>query len=149
MKIEVLTEATPTVTEAISQLVSQLSTTAATPTFDSITRVVKSPATILLVARSEEGAYVGMLTLVLFEIPTGIRAIIEDVVVDAGHRGQGFAEALTREALRQAQEAGARTVDLTSRPSRKAANALYQKLGFERRESNVYRFSFPFQSQNS
>ncbi|WJV55401.1 GNAT family N-acetyltransferase [Pectobacteriaceae bacterium CE90] len=142
MKIEVVTEATPTVTRLISQLVSQLSTTSATPTLDRIARIVESSATILLVARLEDGAYVGMLTLVLFEIPTGIRAMIEDVVVDVEHRGQGFAEMLTREALRLAQEAGARTVDLTSRPSREAANTLYQKLGFERRESNVYRFSF-------
>ncbi len=149
MKIEVVTEATPTVTKAVSQLVSQLSTSAAGPTFESIARVVKSPATILLVARSEDDAYVGMLTLVLFEIPTGIRAMIEDVIVDAEHRGQGLAEALTREALKRAREAGARTVDLTSRPSREAANALYQKLGFERRESNVYRFSFASLSRNS
>jgi ribosomal protein S18 acetylase RimI-like enzyme len=71
-----------------------------------------------------------MLTLVLFEIPAGMRALIEDVVVPVEHRGKGLAEALTREALKRAQEAGARTADLTSRPSREAANGLYHKLGF-------------------
>lgn len=83
----------------------------------------------------------GMLTLVLFRIPTGVRAMIEDVVVDEAHRGGGIAEALTRVAIAQAEKAGTRTVDLTSRPSRAAANGLYQKLGFRQRESNVYRFA--------
>ena len=83
-----------------------------------------------------------MLTLVIFRIPTGVRGIIEDVVVDETHRGQGIAGALVREALARAQASGAKTVDLTSRPSRVAANRLYQKLGFQQRESNVYRFSF-------
>ena len=84
---------------------------------------------------------VGMLTLVIFAIPTGIRAIIEDVVVDQRYRGQGIAQALTKEALVLAEAAGARTVDLTSRPSREAANRLYQKLGFQKRDSNVYRYT--------
>ena len=83
----------------------------------------------------------GMLTLAIFRIPTGIRAWIEDVVVDGAARGQGVGEALTREAIRIAGTHGARTVELTSRPTREAANRLYQRLGFERRETNVYRFS--------
>ena len=82
-----------------------------------------------------------MLTLAVFRIPTGIRAWIEDVVVDAEARGRGVGEALTREAVRVAGTHGARTVDLTSRPSREAANRLYQRLGFERRDTNVYRLS--------
>jgi ribosomal protein S18 acetylase RimI-like enzyme len=82
---------------------------------------------------------IGTLTLALFRIPTGVRAWIEDVVVDEAARGRGAGEALTREALRLAEEAGARTVDLTSRPEREAANRLYQRLGFERRGTSVYR----------
>jgi ribosomal protein S18 acetylase RimI-like enzyme len=82
---------------------------------------------------------IGTLTLALFRIPTGVRAWIEDVVVDEAARGRGAGEALTREALRLAEEAGARTVDLTSRPEREAANRLYQRLGFERRSTSVYR----------
>ena len=66
----------------------------------------------------------------MFRIPTGRRAWIEDVVVDSAQRGKGVGEALTREALRVAQAAGATTVDLTSRPSREAANRLYQRIGF-------------------
>jgi ribosomal protein S18 acetylase RimI-like enzyme len=72
-------------------------------------------------------------------LPTGVRAWIEDVVVDDGSRGAGVASALVAAALERAQEQGARTVDLTSRPDREAANRLYVRLGFERRETNVYR----------
>ncbi len=81
----------------------------------------------------------GTLTLVVFRIPTGIRAWIEDVVVDESLRGRGAGDALTRAALDKAAELGARTVDLTSRPSREAANRLYQRIGFERRDTHVYR----------
>ena len=79
------------------------------------------------------------MTLVTFRIPTGLRAFIEDVVVDVSARREGIGEALTREAIAIARAKGARTIDLTSRPSREAANRLYQRLGFERRDTNVYR----------
>jgi ribosomal protein S18 acetylase RimI-like enzyme len=94
----------------------------------------------LIAATREDGDVVGMLTLVLFRIPTGLRAWIEDVVVDQRARGQGVGEALTREAIRIAGESGARTIDLTSNRSREAANRMYRKLGFDRRDTNVYRF---------
>ena len=89
------------------------------------------------------GPIVGMLTLVTFRLPTGVRAWIEDVVVDSGSRGQGVGEALTQAAIELATARGAQTVDLTSRPSREAANRLYRRMGFEPRETNVYRFRFP------
>jgi len=94
---------------------------------------------VLLVARLD-GRIVGSLTLALFRIPTGMRAWIEDVVVDEAARGHGVGDALNRAALEIAAERGARTVDLTSRPSREAANRLYRRLGFQPRETNVYRF---------
>jgi ribosomal protein S18 acetylase RimI-like enzyme len=93
------------------------------------------------VARSE-GAITGTMTLVMFPLPTGLRAWIEDVVVDESARRQGTAEAMTRESLRLAREAGARTVDLTSRPAREAAGRLYERLGFKIRESRLYRYTF-------
>ena len=83
---------------------------------------------------------VGTLTLVVFRIPTGVRAWIEDVVVDDAARGHGVGEALNQFALDLARGKGAKTVDLTSRPSREAANRLYQRIGFQPRETNVYRF---------
>lgn len=97
---------------------------------------------MILVAENNDGEIVGTMTLVLFKIPTGVRAWIEDVVVDAGSRGEGIGKKLNRKALDLAHEAGAKTVDLTSRPSRESANRLYQDLGFKKRETNVYRFSF-------
>ena len=101
------------------------------------------PAITLLVAREPDagGEIVGSLTLAMFRIPTGRRAWIEDVVVDSAQRGKGVGEALTRAALRVAQAAGATTVDLTSRPSREAANRLYQRIGFKKRETNIYRYT--------
>ena len=138
-EIETITAMTPSVADSIAALVGQLSSSAKAPTQDELAAIVNAPGTVLLAAR-QSGSLVGMLTLITFAIPTGIRAIIEDVVVDERYRGQGVAQALTREALALADAAGARTVDLTSRPSREAANRLYQKLGFQKRESNVYRY---------
>ena len=139
IRIEEATAATPEVIAAIQRLVPQLSTSAAIPTADEIAEIVASPATILLLARNETGDVVGTLTLALFRIPTGLRAWIEDVVTDAAAQRQGVGTALTQEALRRAAMAGARTVDLTSRASREVANRLYQRTGFERRDTNVYR----------
>jgi ribosomal protein S18 acetylase RimI-like enzyme len=125
---------------AVAALVPQLSSSAATPTRDVLARIVADPDTTLFVARDGDRV-VGMLTLALFETPTGVRAWIEDVVVDGAARGQGVAAQLVQAALDRATNAGARTVDLTSRPDREAANRLYQRMGFEVRTTNVYRRS--------
>lgn len=101
--------------------------------------MVEGEQTVLFAARS--GAeIVGLLTLVVFRIPTAVRAWIEDVVVDESARGSGVGEALSRAALAEAARCGAKTVELTSRPSREAANRLYQRIGFVRRDTNVYRY---------
>ncbi len=125
---------------AASTLVPQLSRTSAPPDRRRLERIVAAPATTLFVAR-DGGRIVGMLTLAVFEIPTGVRAWIEDVVVDDAARGNGVAGALVQAALDRSSELGARTVDLTSRPDREAANRLYARLGFEVRQTNVYRRS--------
>ncbi len=128
---------------AFNRLIPQLSQSAAVPTPAAIREIVEPPASTLLLARDdrERGRIVGLLTLVVFRIPTGVRAWIEGVVVDDAVRGRGVGEALSQEAIRRAVGAGARTVELTSRPSREAANRLYQRLGFVRRDSNVYRYT--------
>jgi len=128
---------------AFGRLVPQLSPSAAVPTPDLIREIVEAQASTVPVARDlrDQGRIVGMLTLIVFRIPTGVRAWIEDVVVDETARGRGVGEALSQEAVRRALDLGARTVELTSRPSREAANRLYQRLGFVRRDSNVYRYS--------
>jgi len=125
---------------AFARLVPQLSSSAQAPTRAELEAIVESPATMLLLAGDDEGAVIGSLTLALFRTPTGTRAWIEDVVVDESARGRGAGEALVAEAIQLAAGAGARTVDLTSRPSRDAANALYEKIGFRMRETNVYRY---------
>ncbi|MFD0344817.1 GNAT family N-acetyltransferase [Streptomyces sp. NPDC127117] len=139
VEVEVVRETTDEVVEAIARLLPQLSSTAGAPDRDSVARSVRSDTNTLLVARID-GRAVGMLTLIMFPLPSGLRGRIEDVVVDEAARGHGVGAALTEEALRLAGAAGARTVDLTSRPSRRSANRLYERLGFRARESTVYRF---------
>jgi len=127
---------------AFRRLVPQLSSSAPAPTVDQLREMIESPCTTVLLARARAGGdIVGSLTLAVFRIPTGVRAWIEDVVVDSSARGRGVGEALSREALRLAVEKGARTVELTSRPSRAAANRLYRRLGFVERETSVYRYT--------
>jgi len=140
MKVEEVTEVTDELVEALARLMVQLSRSATLPTLQELQQMVDSDVIRLLVARNDQ-AIMGTLTLALFRIPTGVRAWIEDVVVDESARGQGIGEALNRRALDLAKECGARTVDLTSRPSREAANRLYQRMGFKPRETNVYRYS--------
>jgi ribosomal protein S18 acetylase RimI-like enzyme len=139
--VEEATAVTDELMAAVAGLVPQLSRTSPVPSRAEVAEIVASAATCLLVARAGDGVIVGLLTLVLFRIPTGVRAWVEDVVVDQSMRGQGIGETLGREALRRAAAAGARTIDLTSRPSREAANRMYRRLGFEVRETNVYRMT--------
>ena len=139
LRVEVATEPSEELVEATRRLVPQLSARAAVPGAVELGDVIASPATTLLLARDDD-RIVGMLTLALFRIPTGMRAWIEDVVVDEGARGKGAGEALTREAIRLAEKAGARTVDLTSRPEREGANHMYEKIGFRPRGTSVYRY---------
>jgi ribosomal protein S18 acetylase RimI-like enzyme len=141
VSVEVLREVTDEVVEAFARLLPQLSEHASPPSRDTLAAIVSSPATTVLVAR-QDGRIVGTLTLVMFQIPTGVRAWIEDVIVDERARGRGTGRALTLEALRLARAAGARTVDLTSRASREAAGRLYERTGFQVRDTRVYRYQF-------
>jgi ribosomal protein S18 acetylase RimI-like enzyme len=145
VNIEVLNEVTGETLKAFGRLIPQLSRSAALD-HAALTRVVTASCNTVLVARVRAaaggpGEIIGTLTLTMFPIPTGLRARIEDVVVDEAARGQGAATALTMEALRIARAQGVRNVDLTSRPSREAAGRLYEHLGFQRRDSRQYRFT--------
>jgi ribosomal protein S18 acetylase RimI-like enzyme len=140
--VEEPSEVTVDLVEAFERLTPQLSSSSPAPSAEVLAEIIASPATALFLARDgSEGAILGSLTLALFRIPTGLRAWIEDVVVDESARGQGVGMALNEAALDRARQAGARTVDLTSRPSREAANRLYRRLGFVERETNVYRYA--------
>ena len=141
VQVEVLDKVTGEVVEAFGRLLPQLSRSAPPLGQAELEAVAGCPANTVLVARSA-GTIIGTTTLVMFPLPTGLRAWIEDVVVDESARGQGAGEAMTREAIRIAREAGARTVDLTSRPSREAAGRLYERAGFKLRDSRLYRYSF-------
>ena len=126
--------------EAMQRLIPQLSSSNPPPSRAELEEMVASTATTLFVARHRD-RIVGALTLVSFRIPTGVRTRIEDVVVDEALRGQRVAERLSAAALDEARRLGARSTDLTSRPSREAANRLYARMGFQQRESNVYRYT--------
>ncbi|MEU7899230.1 GNAT family N-acetyltransferase [Nonomuraea sp. NPDC049152] len=147
VEIEIVREASDDVVAALSRLLPQLSTTAKALDREAVGRLLAFESNTVLAARVQ-GRIVGTLTLVIFPLPSGLRARVEDVVVDEAARGRGVAAALTDKALALAKEVGARTVDLTSRPSREAANRLYERAGFQRRESIVYRFLLDGQSVN-
>lgn len=139
------TEVTEELMQAFARLIPQLSPSSPPPGREELEQMVRSPTTVVLVARlagdgEAVGDVVGTLTLVVFRIPTAVRAWIEDVVVDESARGRGVGEALTVQALARARVLGAKTVELTSRPSRAAANRMYRRLGFVERDTNVYRY---------
>jgi ribosomal protein S18 acetylase RimI-like enzyme len=139
--IEELGVVTDEVVDAFGRLLPQLSSSARTLDAEAIQAIVSSPAVTLLIARTDD-KIVGTLSLVVFRIPTGIRAWIEDVIVDEAAGRKGIGTELVKEAVRIAEAAGARNVDLTTRPSRVAAGNLYERAGFEQRETRVYRRKF-------
>jgi ribosomal protein S18 acetylase RimI-like enzyme len=138
--VEKATQASDELVLAMQKLIPQLSSSNAPPSLSELNEIIASESSVLFVARVEN-QIVGSLTLATFRIPTGIRAWIEDVVVDESARGHGVGEALNRAALNEAKRRGAITVELTSRPSREAANRLYLRMGFVVRETNVYRYT--------
>lgn len=171
LHISAVQEVTDELEQAVEYLLPQLSRSAPPLSRSDLEEIVSGEATTLLVARDDalspeeraaitngagqqarpqpategsdnpDGPIVGMLTLVTFRLPTGVRSWVEDVVTDTNLRGRGTASALIKAAIDLASSAGARTVDLTSRPSREAANRLYVRVGFKLRETNVYRYS--------
>lgn len=141
MDISLLAEVTDEVVQAFARLLPQLSASAALPTREQLQEIADHESFFIARDPDQGGQIVGSLTLVTFRIPTGVRSWIEDVIVDTSMRGKGIGEALTRAALERAAELGAKTVDLTSRPSREAANRLYRRVGFEPRQTNLYRFN--------
>ena len=136
MKIEQVTEADDELVEVIRRLLPQLSEARTPPTLEQLAETVAGET--MLVARNDDGTIIGTLTLITYRVSSGLKARIEDVIVDESARGQGIGEALTREAMRRATDAGARMVELTSMPYREAANRLYRRLGFVNKRTNVY-----------
>jgi len=139
LRVEPVQTADAKIIDACHRLIPQLSSSSQAITRSELEEIISSDATVMFAAQLGDDV-VGLLTLAIFRIPTGVRAWIEDVVVDESARGKGVGEALNQAALAEAKRRGAKTVDLTSRPSREAANRLYQRIGFVRRDTNVYRF---------
>ena len=144
MFIVKVTAVTDELEDAFRRLIPQLKLNFPPPTRSELELLVSSGSSILLISRypDAEAPITGMLTLVVYRVPTGIRARVEDVVVDEAMRGKGIGEALVRHALLMARDAGADGIALTSNPKREAANRLYQRLGFKHWETNLYFYKF-------
>lgn len=142
MQIEVVTQADEKLWNAFQRLVPQLTSNNPPPLLDDLAALVKSESSTLLIARADDDLIIGAASLTVYRVLTGIRAIIEDVIVDESARGQGIGEALVQRCLDIAREKGAGGVSLTSNPKREAANRLYQRMGFKKRETNAYYFKF-------
>ena len=139
IRIRKVSEQTEKDLREINNLIPQLSQSAKLLTKEEFTSLLNAESTHLYFAEDKEQV-LGMLSLVTFPIPTGLRGWVEDVVVDTTARGKGVGKLLTMHALKEAQKMGVLTIDLTSRPSRDVANRLYQSVGFSARVTNVYRF---------
>ena len=135
-----ISEANNEILSQVNGLLPQLSKSASPLSLESLDILAKSESTNLFVAKEGKKVW-GMLSLVLFPIPTGTKAWVEDVVVDSSARGKGIGKALMNHALKKVREKRGKSIDLTSRPSRETANKLYQSLGYQKRETNVYRLS--------
>lgn len=140
VRVDVVDTVDDELVEAFARLIPQLSQSSPPPGPEELSAIVASPDTVLYVARLD-GRIVGSLTLAFYRIPTGLKAWIDDVVVDADASRRGIGEQLSRTALDEARARGAKAVDLTSRPHREAANRLYARIGFEARSTNVYRYT--------
>ena len=140
MYIEKVLDVSDELFESIQRLVPQLGIHKSLPTREELVALTQSEASTLWVARhpDENATIAGMLTMAVYRVPTGIRSIVEDVVVEQSLRRRGIAEALLHTAIEFAREAGANGIALTSNPQREAANQLYRYMGFERRETNSY-----------
>jgi ribosomal protein S18 acetylase RimI-like enzyme len=142
IRIETVSAVDDELVAAFERLIPQLSRSNPPPSRDALEEIVSDPGNVVFIARDDvrDDAIVGSLTLATFRIPTAVRAWIEDVVADSAASGQRIGELLSSAALDEARRRGAKTVELTSRPSREAANHIYKKLGFQLRDTNVYRF---------
>ena len=138
MQIDIVTQADAELLDAFQRLVPQLTDNNPPPSLNDLTALVRDSSSTLMIARNERREIIGALTLTVYRVPTGIRSIIEDVIVDNSARGQGIGEALMKRAIEIAREKGVNNISLTCNPMREAANRLYQRMGFKKRETNAY-----------
>ncbi|KAF1072273.1 MAG: Aminoalkylphosphonate N-acetyltransferase [Pseudomonas citronellolis] len=142
VRIEQATHADAVLLRGVNRLLGYLSSRASALDEAGLQALLTAPGLELWVARQGEGGPVlGMLSLVSFRIPTGLRTWIEDVVVVPEARGQQVGDRLVQVAIERSRALGARTLDLTSNPTRLAAHRLYLRNGFALRETGVYRYA--------
>ncbi len=138
MQLEIVAQADEELYEAFQRLVPQLTNNNPPPSLNDLADLVRDSSSSLIIARNDNNDIVGALTLAVYRVPTGIRSVIEDVIVDISTRGEGVGEALMLRGIELAREKGAGNISLTSNPMRVAANKLYLRVGFEKRETNAY-----------
>ncbi len=138
MQLEIVTKTDEELYEAFQRLVPQLTNNNPPPSLNDLADLVRDSSSTLIIARNENNDIVGALTLAVYRVPTGIRSVIEDVIVDISTRGEGVGEALMMRGIELAREKGAGNISLTSNPMRVAANKLYLRVGFVKRETNAY-----------
>ncbi len=138
MQLEIVTKADEELYEAFQRLVPQLTNNNPPPSLNDLADLVRDSSSTLIIARNDNNDIVGALTLAVYRVPTGIRSVIEDVIVDISTRGEGVGEALMLRGIELAREKGAGNISLTSNPMRVAANKLYLRVGFTKRETNAY-----------
>ena len=142
MQIDIVAQADEELYNAFQRLIPQLTNNNPPPSLNDLADLVRDSSSTLMVARDDHSQIVGALTLTVYRVPTGIRSIIEDVIVDNSARGQGIGDALMKFAINLAREKGAQNISLTSNPMREAANRLYLRVGFKKRETNAYQYKF-------
>jgi ribosomal protein S18 acetylase RimI-like enzyme len=141
-EIQIVQTADEELYDAFQRLIPQLTNNHPPPSLNNLTDLVRDASSTLMVARDDHDKIVGALTLTVYRVPTGIRSIIEDVIVDTSARGQGIGDSLMKYAINLAREKGAQNISLTSNPTREAANRLYLRVGFKKRETNAYQYKF-------
>ncbi len=140
MQIDIVTRADEELYSAFQRLVPQLTNNNPPPSLNDLAALVRDSSSTLMVARNDHGEIVGALSLTVYRVPTGVRSIIEDVIVANSARGQGIGEALMKRAIEIAREKGASNISLNCNPMRESANRLYQRMGFKKRETNAYQY---------
>ena len=142
MQLEIATKADDELYEAFQRLVPQLTDNNPPPSLNDLADLVRDSSSTLIIARNDTHDIIGALTLAVYRVPTGIRSVIEDVIVDISARGEGVGEALMLRGIELARKKGAGNISLTSNPIRVAANKLYLRVGFTKRETNAYQMKF-------
>ncbi|MDL2238752.1 GNAT family N-acetyltransferase [Bacteroidales bacterium OttesenSCG-928-K03] len=138
MRIKQLTTLSGEILNKINNLLPILSDNVRTLKHEELEEMINDKNTVIFIAEEDEDI-VGMLVFIIYKLPSGVKAWIEDVIVKEEQQGRGIGRMLVETAIEYAKKLNIKKIDLTSSPFRIAANILYPKLGFKKRDTNVYR----------